>query len=248
MKPKLPIRTVIVDDEPIALDKLAAYVEKVPFLQLTARCAEAFEAMRYMAENEVDLVITDINMPDLNGLEFVESLAEAPMVIFTTAHSQYAVESYRLAAVDYLLKPYRFTDFQRAVNRALAIFNARYGAPDGSDSSIFVKVDSRFVRVALDDILYIKGYGEYLQIYVADSPRPLLTLSSFAAILERLSDAFVQVHRSYIVNMNRVAQIDRNRITVAEDIIPVGDSYKAAVQHYVQSHSVGSHTNKIANR
>ena len=166
------------------------------------------------------------------------------MVIFTTAHSQYAVDSYKVSAVDYLLKPYGFVEFSRAVNKALesAAIRGRQQPEPGADAadSLFVKVDYRHVRVALAEIRFIKGYGEYLQIYVTGKSSPLVTLSSFAAIKGMLGENFLQVHRSYIVNMNHVEQIERGRLVMdADNYIPVGDSYKAAFQQYLASHSIG---------
>jgi len=244
----MKLLTLIIDDEPIALEKLKNYVGKVPFLELAAACQSSFDAMKYLAANEADLIITDINMPDLNGLDFVKSLPCRPMVIFTTAHSQYAVDSYKVSAVDYLLKPYGFVEFQCAVNKALGQFTSRHqvaqepATTHGADS-LFIKVDYRYVRVSLADIRYIKGYGEYLKVYVAGSVTPLLTLSSFASIMERLGDNFLQIHRSYIVNMNRVGQIERNRVVMDKDtFIPVGDSYKQKFQQYLISHAIGKTT------
>lgn len=242
----MKLRTLIIDDEPIALEKLKSYVDKVAFLELAGACSNGLDAMRVMSETEIDVVFTDINMPDLNGVDFVESFPKPPMVVFTTAYSEYAVESYRLSAVDYLLKPYGFKEFQRAANRVLARAESEIKSdvamcgPVSSEGSIFVKVDYRFVRVALGDIRYIKGYGEYLQIYLRDAATPLTTLSSFNAVKSNLSDNFLQVHRSYIVNMNQVEQISRGRVIMdADTYIPVGDSYKVALQTYLSRHAIG---------
>ncbi len=242
----MKLRTLIIDDEPIALEKLRSYVEKTPFLELAAECQSAFEAIEFLGTNDADLVVTDINMPDLDGLDFVRSLPKAPMVIFTTAYPQYAVDSYRVSAVDYLLKPYGFADFHRAVGKALELYGQRHPnvaaetAPRQGRGSLFVKVDYRYIRVSLADIRYIKGYGEYLQIYVSGNAIPLLTLSSFASVKERLTDNFLQIHRSYIVNMDHVGQIERNRVVMGPDLyLPVGDSFKASFQAYLASHAVG---------
>ena len=182
----MKLRTLIIDDEPIALEKLRSYVEKVPFLELAAACHSGIDAMAVLAAEKIDLIFTDIDMPDLNGMELAGSLADAPMIVFTTAYAQYAVDSYRLSAVDYLLKPYSFADFQRAANKALA-----QAQRDGADTqreagSVFVKVDYRYVRVKLDDIRYIKGFGEYLQIFTTSQPEPMMTLSSFASMAQKL--------------------------------------------------------------
>lgn len=244
----MKIRTLIIDDEPIALEKLRAYVEKVPFLELVGECQSGLEAISLLAQSDVDVVFTDINMPDLSGMDFVKSLPSAPMVVFMTAYAQYAVDSYKLSAVDYILKPYSFADFQRAANKVLETYNARHRDITERHSeadSLFVKVDYRYVRIGLSTIRYIKGYGEYLQVFVEGSPHPLLTLSSFAVIKERLTDNFLQVHRSYIVNMNHVDHISRGRIVMdAETYIPVGDSYKTLLQEYLQNHSIGSSSRK----
>ena len=237
----MKIRTLIADDEPMALEKLRNYVEKTPFLELTAACTNGFEALETLTAENVDLIITDIAMPDLNGLELMKSLQHPPLVIFTTAYDNYAVDSYRLSAVDYLLKPYTFVDFQRAVNKAREIYTARHQAASSgakTPDSIFIKVDYRYIRVTLADISYIKGYGEYLQIYLQGRPTPLLTLSSFAAIKEKLPDSFLQVHRSFIVNMDHADTIERSRILIGESTsIPVGDSYKTALLTYISAHS-----------
>ena len=237
----MKLRTLIIDDEPIALEKLRSYVEKVPFLELAAACHSGIDAMAVLAAEKIDLIFTDIDMPDLNGMELAGSLTDAPMIVFTTAYAQYAVDSYRLSAVDYLLKPYSFADFQRAANNPLA-----QAQRDGADTqreagSVFVKVDYRYVRVKLDDIRYIKGFGEYLQIFTTSQPEPMMTLSSFASMAQKLSESFLQVHRSYIVNMDHVEQIVRNRLVMTDgEHIPVGDSYKSALSDYLRSRSVGS--------
>lgn len=238
----MKLRTLIIDDEPIALEKLRTYVDKTPFLTLAAACGNGFEALDYLACNTVDLIITDIDMPDLNGMDLMKSLTDAPPVIFTTAYEQYAVDSYRLSAVDYLLKPYGFVDFQQAVNKAHDTIMSQRPQPSGNNaSSLFVKVDTRYIRVQLPDIKYIKGYGEYLQIFITGKDTPLVTLSSFAAIKEKLSDSFLQVHRSYIVNLDNAALIERNRIIFDSDTyIPVGDSFKAAFQAYLGARAVGT--------
>ena len=244
----MKLRALIIDDEPLALEKLSSYVEKVPFLQLAAKCMSAVDATAYLSAQPVDVIFTDINMPDLNGMEFVNSLSTPPMVVFITAHASYAAESYRLSAVDYLLKPYSFADFQMAANKVLEQYALRHRKPDQaqtpdtprSDGSLFVKIDYRYVRLSLTDITYIKGYGEYLQIFTAGNPSPYVTLSSFAAIREKLSANFLQIHRSYLVNMDAVERIERGRIVMEGDTwLPVGDSYKAILQDYLASHSIG---------
>ena len=256
----MKLRTIIIDDEPIALDKLRSYVGKTPFLQLVGAFSNGMDALEMMTSpaNEVDVIFTDINMPDINGMEMVGTLSRPPLIVFITAHPSYAAESYRHSAVDYLLKPYSFADFQRAAGKVMerhamlhpernhshdtasTVTASTPAAPVSDSGSIFIKVDYRYVRVNLSDTRYIKGYGEYLQIYTVTAPTPLLTLSSFAAIRERLSTSFIQIHRSYIVNMDHVIHIERARVVMdADTYLPVGDSYKPSLQAYLASCSIG---------
>lgn len=234
----MTIRTLIIDDEPIALEKLKKYVERTPKLQLAGACANGFEALEFIRSNEVDLIITDINMPDLDGLDFVKTLSQPPLIIFTTAYPQYAIEGYKVSAVDFLLKPYSYVDFYNAIIKS----EERLRKIETSDKKdyVFVKVDYRYIRVALSEICFIKGYGEYLQIYTIGKQNPLVTLSSFASIKESLSTDFIQVHRSYIVNISHIERIERNMIIMEDDIsIPVSDGYRTAFQQYLASHSIG---------
>lgn len=253
----MKLQTIIIDDEPIALDKLRSYVEKTPFLQLAGAFSNGMDALETIASGgNVDVIFTDINMPDINGMEMVGALQHPPLIVFITAHPDYAAESYRHSAVDYLLKPYSFADFQRAANKVMDRYLLSHpvrptplqadNQPVKDDSSsIFIKVDYRYIRINLSDIRYIKGYGEYLQIYTTTSSTPLLTLSSFAAIRERLSPSFLQIHRSYIVNMNHVLHIERARMVMdADTYLPVGDSYKSNLQNYLASHAIGGASRK----
>lgn len=230
----MSIRTLIIDDEPIALEKLKSYTEQIPALYLEKECSDGLEALNYLNEHDVDLIITDINMPDLNGVDLIKSLKGSPFVIFITAYSEFAVDSYSVSAVDYLLKPYSFVDFSRAVNKVVERFQAKKKGGMEYRDSLFVKVDHRLMRVEIPSIRYIKGYGEYLQIFIEDKSHPIVTLSSFASIKEKLPDNFIQVHRSYIVNANHIEVVDRKRIVMDKDTeIPVGDSYKNMLQDYL---------------
>lgn len=242
----MKLKTIIIDDEPDALEKLESYVEKIPFLELAAKCSGTSEAMEYMADHEVDLIFTDIEMPDESGLSFVESLTRRTMVIFTTAYPEYAVDGFRLSAVDYLVKPYSLADFRRAANKALEVWQNRNtpGKQPSGDDTIFVKTETRFERFVLKDIRYIKGYGEYLQLFVDGRQRPVLTISSFAGIKNRLSPEFIQVHRSYIVNVNSIERIEKSRIIMdAATDIPIGATYRDDFFSYLLSHAIG----KVAN-
>lgn len=250
----MTLSVLIIDDEPIALQKLARYVRQTPYMTLVGECGCTQEALEIMEERPVDVIFTDIDMPDQNGIDFIESLPVRPLTVFITAYPQYALEGYRLAAVDYLLKPYGLLDFQRAASKVRerhemmtrmdsmpdADENISVDRTSGSRRNIFVKVDYRYVNVMLDSILFIKGCGEYLHIEVTGSQTPLLTLSSFAALKGKLSQEFLQVHRSYMVNMSRVCQVTRGRIIIGENTeIPIGDSYKTRVSEYLRENAIG---------
>ena len=170
------IRCLAIDDEPLALQQIAAYIGKVPFLELAARCQSALEAREFLEHDMVDAIFCDINMPDLNGMDFVKSLPSAPLVVFTTAYSEYAVEGFRVNAVDYLLKPFGLQDFLRAANR-LRERLAASSAPEApqsadGDDSLFLKTDYRIVKVSIADIRYVEGMSEYLKVWVETSANP----------------------------------------------------------------------------
>lgn len=244
----MKLQTLIIDDEPIALEKLHKYVEKVPYLELAGACRNGIEATAIMSQKKIDVVFTDINMPDMSGLEFIGSLSNPPLVVFITAYAAYAVDSYKFSAVDYLLKPYGFADFQRAANKVLEQHTLRSPKAETTreasreisrEDSLFIKVDHNLVRIGLSDIRYIKAYGEYLQVYTIGTKSPLLTLSSLGAIKEKLSQNFLQIHRSYIVNMERIQSVSKGRVIMDADTdIPIGDSFRADFQNYISSRSI----------
>lgn len=229
------IKCLAIDDEPIALEKLKTYIDKVPFLELVSTCESAMEAMQVMTQRKIDAVFIDINMPDLNGMDFISSLTESPIVVFTTAYAEYAVDSYKVSAVDYLLKPYDFATFQRAANKVLkqhSLISSAKSAP--ATDSLYVKVDYRYVNIKLSEIMYIKGMSEYVQIFLTGR-RPLVALLSMKQVLERLPENFLQVHRSYIVNMNLVEQVEKLHLNFSDGTsIAVSDSYKSAFQDYLK--------------
>lgn len=234
----MKLRTILIDDEPLALEKLRQYASRIPYLHIEGIFSSASEAGTFLFENNVDLVITDIDMPDINGIQLLRNIPNAPMAIFITAHAQYAVDSYRVGAVDYLLKPYDFEAFSEAVSRAMAA--SVPASPTSSNQPLFVKTDYRYVRVNPEDIIYIKGYGEYLQIFTTSAKEPILTLSSFSSIQQRLPEQFRQVHRSYIVNVCHIAQVERNRIAMSDkELIPLGDSFRADFVRYLSANAVG---------
>lgn len=237
------IRCLAVDDEPMALDKLKNYIERIPYLELVAACESAYDAMQIMASDKVDAIFIDINMPDVNGLEFVRALTDPPLIVFTTAYAEYAVDSYKVRAVDYLLKPFGFEDFQRAAGNLLKQFTllgkSHEQAPaPAEDGVMYLKVDYRYVRVALDDIIYIEGMNEYLKIRTVSSD-PFLTHTTFRQINECLPDNFLQVHRSYVVNMKHVREVERSTILMSDGTrISISDSNKETFMKYLQQYSI----------
>ncbi len=236
------IQCLAVDDEPIALEKLRNYITKIPYFDLVAVCEDAMEAMKVMNEQEIDALFIDINMPDLNGLDFVESLSKRPLIVFTTAYAQYAVDSFRVAPVDYLLKPFGFADFQRAANRVLQQFNLQMSsnATPAVSNSLYIKIEYKYVRIDQKDIRYIEGMSDYLRIFTTTEAKPLITHSTLRQIKEYLAPNFLQVHRSFIVNMEQLKEIQRMRILMDKETwIPVGDLYKEDFVNYLQSRSIG---------
>lgn len=239
----MKLRTLIIDDEPDALDKLKSYIEKVPFLELVAECQGSTEALEILSNESVDVIFTDIDMPDIDGIAFVESLTTRTMVVFITAYRDFAVDGFRLSAIDYLVKPYSMAEFRRAANKVLEVWHNRHPQPDTSSDkfdSLFIKVENRFERISQSDITYIKGFGEYLQIYTEGKTRPVMTISSFANIIEKLGHSFLQVHRSFVVNMDKIVRVEKNRIVMDKDTyIPVSKTYHDTFVDYLQKYSVG---------
>ena len=230
------LRCAIVDDEPLALSLLESYVNKTPFLELTGKYSSAVQAMKELPDTEVDLLFLDIQMPELNGLEYSKMVDSRTRIVFTTAFGQYAIDGYRVNALDYLLKPISYVDFLQAANKALQWFELTL-KPEEIDS-IFVKSDYKLVQIDLNKILYIEGLKDYIKIYTEDAPKPILSLMSMKAMEELLPDSrFIRVHRSYIVQKNKIRVIDRGRIVFDKTYIPISDSYKQIFQTYLDERS-----------
>ena len=233
------IRCLAIDDEPLALQQLVIYINKVPFLELAAQCQSALEARRFLEHDTADAIFCDINMPDLNGMDFVKSLTAPPLVVFTTAYSEYAVEGFRVNAVDYLLKPFGLQDFMRAANR-LRDRLAPQPQDTSDDDTLFLKTDYRMVKVAISAIRYVEGMSEYLKVWLDGEPKPIITLLSMKKLEERLPDCFMRIHRSYIVNLTKIQEVNKNRIILdADTSLPIGDLYKEAFQAYLDSKFLG---------
>ena len=230
------MRCIIIDDEVLALELLHNYIGKIPFLELSGSFADPFEAMDFLMKNPVDLIFTDIEMNDINGVQLVSSLSNRPMVIFISAYQQYAIDGYSLDAVDYLLKPVPFDRFLKAVNKAYETYSQResprinkethliQASPPVHDH-IFVKTESRLVRLFFSDILFIEGYGDYIKIHLQDN-KMLLSLQNMGSFESKLPPNFTRVHRSYIVAIDKIEEIERKRIKIGKHLIPISESYQ----------------------
>ncbi|AYL94140.1 LytR/AlgR family response regulator transcription factor [Mucilaginibacter celer] len=241
------LNCIAVDDEPLALGLVCAFIEQTPFLKLAGRYSSAVEALVGLQDQKIDLIFLDIQMPNLNGMELARVLdsrgPNKPRIIFTTAYNQFAIEGYRVDALDYLLKPFNYEEFLHASNKALSYFelvnrsqNATNtatvpaAAPQSEEEEyLFLKIEYQLVRIALNDILYIEGLKDYVKIYLQDKEKPLLSLSSLKALEEKLpAKRFMRVHRSFIVSLNKINSITRNALQIGKVNITVGDQYKEA--------------------
>jgi DNA-binding LytR/AlgR family response regulator len=230
------LNCAIVDDEPLALSLLESYVNKTPFLNLTGKYSSAMQAMKELPDMKVNLLFLDIQMPELNGLEFSRMVDSQTRIVFTTAFGQYAIDGYRVNALDYLLKPISYPDFLQAANKALQWFDL-VQKPEEKES-IYVKSDYKLVQIELKKILYIEGLKDYIKIYLEDSPKPILSLMSMKSMEELLpANRFMRVHRSYIVQKEKIRIIDRGRIVFDKTYIPISDSYKQAFQSFLDERS-----------
>ena len=239
------IKCIAIDDEPLALKKLVAYIKKIPDFELVGQFRSAVEAQQFMDEQEVDTLFCDINMPDLNGLDFAKSLEQphsrGPVVVFTTAYAEYAIEGYKANAVGYLLKPYGFDEFEEAAQKVRDICEIRQMALTEAstqiddDGVIYVKSDYKIVRIDIEQITYIEAMSEYLRIMCEGKDRPVIVLLSMKKIEENLpANKFMRIHRSFIINLDKIIEVKKNHIVLAGDVtLPIGDNYKEAFNNYL---------------
>ena len=236
------INCVIIDDEPLAAELLLSYAKRISYLNVKGTFNSAIAAMRELREHPVDLIFLDIQMTELSGLEFARILPPQTRIIFTTAFNQYAIDGYKVNAMDYLLKPISYDDFLQACNKALEYFTSQQihtSNKEKADRFIFVKSEYKLVRINLDDVLYIEGVKDYVKIYFDNGDKPVMSLMNMKRIEESLpSPEFMRTHRSYIVNMMKVKVIDRLRIVFDKVYIPISDSYKDEVMSFLDSHTL----------
>ena len=251
------IRVLAIDDEPLALRQLTTYIQKVPFLELAGQCQSALQARDILESEVIDAIFCDIHMPDLSGMDFVRQLPAPPLIVFTTAYSEYAIEGYKVNAVDYLLKPFGMNDFLRAALKVQEQYNLRHPAgsqeqssPVQADGTIFVKTDYRVVRIAISDIRYVEGMSEYLKIHL-DGQKPVITLLSMKKMEDYLPALqFMRIHRSYIVNLQKIQEVNKNRVIMekprtgaaeatTDDYLPIGDLYKERFNDFLTKNFLG---------
>ncbi len=232
------IRTIAIDDEPLALQLVKGYVQKTPFLELLASLDNPLDAMEFLSSNPVDLILLDIQMPDLTGIEFTRILENRPKIIFTTAYEKYALEGFKLEAVDYLLKPFSYEEFLKAAKKAEKLIRLeraeRREVIEASNEFLFLKSEYKIRRINFNEIKYIEGLKDYVKVFLQNEDRPILSLSSLKALEAKLPEAkFMRVHRSFIVNLEKIDTIERSRIVFGKIYIPISDQYKDQFQAYL---------------
>jgi two-component system, LytTR family, response regulator len=228
------LNCIAVDDEKLVLDLLVDNIRQVPFLHLVARCKNAMEAAEVLHNEKVDLIFLDIQMPGLNGLQFLKSLQRPPMVIFITAYQEYAVEGFTLDAVDYLVKPVSFERFLKACNKAQELFNLQQKSVTKEilPEYFFVYVEYNLVKVSIPDIQYIESMKDYVKIFLQSSSKPVITKMSLKSLEEKLLPyRFMRIHKSYIISVDKVTAIKRDLICIGAVELPLGESYRASVEN-----------------
>ena len=242
MKP-VQISCIVVDDEPMALQLIEGYVLKTPFLDLKKKCDSAIDALTFIENDPVDLIFLDIQMPDLTGIGLSKLIPKSTRVIFTTAFSEYALEGYKVEALDYLLKPFDYAEFLTASNKAREWFTLVNGKTQETTLKekefLFVKSDYKQLKIHLDDVLYFEGLKDYIKIWLKGQPRPILTLMSLKSLQEVLpTNKFMRIHRSFIVALEAVDVIERSQIIIGDQRITVSENYKPEFLDYISKNSL----------
>ena len=236
------ITCIAIDDEPLALSQIISYIEKTPYLKLKASFSSALKALDFLQNNKIDLMFVDINMPDLSGMDFVKSLTAPPKVIFTTAYREYAIEGFKVDAADYLLKPISYPNFLKSVTKTKdRFFSIVEKAPivQNNEQFLFIKSEYKIIRIKFEEIKYIEGMRDYLRIHL-ELQKPVMALLAMKKMMDFLPGKdFMQVHRSYIVNLKKITTIERNRIVFEPDVyIPVSDQYKQEFQEFLENNFI----------
>jgi len=233
----MKLRTIAIDDEPLALRLVTDYIEKTPFLELISAFDNPLDAIDFLSTQSVDLIFVDIQMPDLTGIEFARTLENAPKIIFTTAYEKYALEGFKLNAIDYLLKPFSYEEFLKAAQKARKQTELEASALpsiEANNQFLFLKSEYKIRRINFNDILYIEGLKDYIKVYTIGEDKPVLSLNSMKSLEQKLpEERFMRVHRSFIVNLDKIDTIERSRIIFGKTYIPVSDQYKDKFQEYL---------------
>ncbi|PRY11965.1 LytTR family two component transcriptional regulator [Pontibacter ummariensis] len=244
----MKLNCIAVDDEPLALGMISAFIEQTPFLQLVGRYSSAVEALQVIHQQSIDVIFLDIQMPDLSGIELARVLDKGeygvgPRIIFTTAFSQYALEGYKVDALDYLVKPFNYADFLKAASKAQAYAELLQKATPAlptvttaghEDEYLFLKVEYQLVRIAFQDILYMEGLKDYVKVHLQNNTKPVLSLTSLKALEEKLpARRFMRVHRSFIVALDKITAVSRNKLQIGETNIAVSEQYKDAFNQFL---------------
>jgi len=233
----MKLKTIAIDDEPLALRLVSDYVSKTPFLELVGSFDNPLDAIDFLSKQSVDLIFVDIQMPDLTGIEFARSLESAPKIVFTTAYEKYAIEGFKLNAIDYLLKPFSYEEFLKAAGKARKQTELEANvlpSIEANSQFLFLKSEYKIRRINFNDILYIEGLKDYIKVYIPGDDKPVMSLNSIKSLEQKLpEDKFMRVHRSFIVNLDKIDTIERSRIIFGKVYIPVSDQYKDKFQEYL---------------
>ena len=233
----MKLRTIAIDDEPLALKLVSDYISKTPYLELVGSFDNPLDAIDFLTDNEAEVIFVDIQMPDLTGIEFTRTLEGDHKIIFTTAYEKYAIEGFKLNAIDYLLKPFSYEEFLKAAGKAHKMAELEAAAIptlEANNQFLFLKSEYKIRRINFDDILYIEGLKDYIKVFTTGEVKPLLSLNSIKSLEQKLpEEKFMRVHRSYIVNLNRIETIERSRIVFGKTYIPISEQYKDKFQEFL---------------
>jgi len=227
------IKCLAIDDEPLALQLLADNISRIPFLELVASCDDAFAANKIMQEQSIDLIFIDIQMPGITGLQFIQSLIKKPMVIIVTAYKQYALDGFALDVIDYLMKPVSLERFMKACNKAKDFYELKQAAKNTSlpqHDYMFVNVGYSLMKISFGDITYIEGLKDYIQIHTSISPKAAVVRMSMKNVEDQLPLYFERIHKSFIININKITAIRKNSLFIAEKELPVSETYKQVIE------------------
>jgi len=234
---------IAIDDEPPALDLVCRFIERTPFLKLAGSFSNAIESLRFISENEVDLIFLDIQMPDLSGIELARILSgrnagHTPLIIFTTAFDQFALEGYKLDVIDYLLKPFGYEEFLRGANKALNQTRVKISQPEPAvkeEEYIYLKVEFQTVKVAHSNIAYIEGLKDYAKIHLVNPDKNILSLITLKSLEEKLpGNKFMRIHKSFIISLEKVTSLTKNTVYIGDKMLPVSDQYKDEFAEFVK--------------